>query len=188
MATKSKSSVSSIKGANQTAEQQLPSDPVEQLSSIRKLLFGEDVARLELALEQQRKYMDTQLKKMEDLIKSTGSQLESQIKSAVSDIQGSLDSIHTEHSQKETRLERKLQDVGKRLTEFKSNTKTDLSEAHKELDQISKKIYKSLDKEVKQLTLKIDNTSKELSSNKADRKTLATLLESMATNLNQSQA
>ena len=42
--------------------------------------------------------------------------------------------------------------------------------------------------EVKNLTRKIEAASKELGNNKADRKTLANLLESMANNLTETQA
>ncbi|MEL7400068.1 MAG: hypothetical protein AAFN68_05785 [Pseudomonadota bacterium] len=41
----------------------------------------------------------------------------------------------------------------------------------------------SIDKKVARLTSKLDNVSNELSSSKTDRKTLAHLLATMATNL-----
>ncbi len=182
MASKNQPSVSAIKSAKSS------SDSSEKLASIKTLLFGEEVAQLEQALEKQRQYMDAQVTHLEELVKSTGQQLESQIKSSVDKIQKTLDSIHSEHTRQETLLDKKLLDVGKQLSEFQSLTQSGLKDAHQELDHISKEIYASLNKEVNQLSLKIDNTSKELGSNKADRKTLAMLLESMATNLNQSQA
>ncbi len=182
MAKKTQSSVSSIKPAKE------PNDSSEKLQSIRHLLFGDEVTRLESLLEQQRNHFDNQLAKLEKMINISSEQLDSRITQMVSEVKSNLQGFHTEHEQHEEELEQKLGEVGKRLDDFKTHTQSDLMETHRELDKATKKLYQSLDMEVKKLRLEIDNTSKELSNNKADRKTLASLLESMATNLNQGQA
>ncbi len=158
----------------------------DKLTAIRELLYGEEVARLEAVIAEEHKTFDMRLSSLESLIKTTSQNIEREIKSAVSTLNNALDKSHVEHVRHEDELEQKLVDFNERLQKFQSHTKHDLSEAHNELEQVAKEIYKSLEKEVKVLTNKIDKTSQELGSNKADRKTLASLLESMATNLTQS--
>jgi len=160
----------------------------EQLSAIRDLLFGAQVSQIETTISDHHKHFSDRLNNLESLIKKTSDQIEKHIQKAVTDINKSMESHHLEHVSQEGILEEKLESIGKSLNDFQEQTENEFGEAHTELDNAAKEIYNSLEKEVKLLSKKIDKTSKDLSSNKADRKTLATLLESMASNLNQSQA
>ncbi len=182
MAKKSQSVVRSVKPTTKPVD-----ETPDKLASIRQLLFGEEVERLENSMTQQQKLFTERLSGLEALIKTTSAQIEKQIQSAVSELNRAVDNHHNEHIQQEGKLEQKIIDFSSRLKEFQSHTKHDLTEAHNELDLTAKQIYQSLEKEIKRLSIKIEKTSQELSSNKADRKTLATLLESMASNLNDSQ-
>jgi|GEM_PF-1451402 len=175
--------------SSQSAKNKKSPDPsVTQLTAIRDLLFGEQIARLEKTIEEQRQFFSDQLAHLESQFKQSNERIENQIQSAIVELNQSIDNIHNEHISQEGILEDKLSYIGKSLDEFQSQTEHEFGTTHTELDNAAKEIYNSIEKEVKTLSKKIDKTSKELSSNKADRKTLANLLESMASNLNQSQA
>jgi len=163
-------------------------EPVDKLASIRDLLFGEEVSRIESLIAQHHQQFSERLERIESVIKSTEQQIEKHLSEAVVQLKQSLNSLDKEHTKQEDKLISKLDDVNSRFKSFQSNTLQDFSLAHNELDQATKEIYQSLAKEIKQVNSKIEAASKELGSNKADRQTIAHLLESMANNLIQPQA
>ncbi|WP_196140243.1 hypothetical protein [Aliikangiella sp. G2MR2-5] len=181
MGTKTQAKITSVNVVKGVADEK------EKLSSIRNLLFGEEVERLDAKIKEHYDFFNDRLNSLEKLIKSTSQKIEKEIRSATKEINQSLNVHNSEHLAQEDKLEQKIIDFNSRFKEFKNHTQKDLKETHHELDEVAKQIYNSLEKEVKKLTKKIDQTSKELSSNKADRKTLACLLESMANNLNDSK-
>lgn len=163
-------------------------DSAEKLLAIRDLLFGEQVSQLESTINSHNKSITTRIDKLEKLITKTQQQFKDNINKAVEKINDTIDSHHSEHESQESILEDKLMALGKSLEQYQNQTEGDFNEAQNELSNAAKEIYNSLESEVKQLSDRIDKTSRELSSNKADRKTLASLLEGMASNLNKSQA
>ncbi len=162
-------------------------DNPDKLTSIRQLLFGEEIARLDATIADHYKLFSEKFISLETLIKTSNDKIEKNIQSAMSELNQSISVNNNKHLQQEDKLEQKLIDFSSRFKEFKTHTEHDLSEAHSELETSATKIYKSLEKEVRLLSKKIEQTSQELSANKTDRKTLATLLETMAVNLIQGQ-
>jgi hypothetical protein len=160
----------------------------EQLTAIRDLLFGQQVAQLESTIEQQNAQLNERLDGLEKLIHNNQKTINSALETASQTIESNLESAHLEHVSQEGILEDKLEKLDNLLADFQLATEQNFSDAHKSLSQSVDEINQSLMTEVKNLTKKIELASKELGNNKADRKTLATLLESMATNLTESQA
>ncbi|TQV89353.1 hypothetical protein [Aliikangiella coralliicola] len=161
--------------------------PEEKLLAIRDLLFGEQVAQLESSINDQHKQLSRRLDNLESLVKKKTEQINKKIQATADQINDLMENNRLEHVSQESILEEKLSALTKSLNEFQQLTENGFGDAQSELNSASKAIYRSIDKEVKKLSDKIDKKSKELSNNKADRKTLATMLESMAVNLNQSQ-
>ena len=191
MATKEQTPVSQIKseekpvGTDVVTEKTQETQEVDKLFMIRDLLYGEEVARIDAKIEHYRRYVEDRLKSIETKIETTGQQIQAFIQTSINELNHNLTDQNLKHMQEEDKLEKKLEDVGTKLTELEAHTQQDISITHEEIKQISEEIYQSLKSEVGQLTTKIDNTSKELSANKADKKTIANLLAGMANNLNQ---
>ena len=165
-----------------------PQDSSEKLLAIRDLLFGEQVNSLKENITSLNTSLNEKIKQLEKVLELKTASIEAQIQKAVKDITVIIDKSHNEHSEHEAEIQEQLNSLEESLKEFRSQTEDELGETHQDLDKTAKEIYQSLKEEVNLLTQKIERTSKELSSNKADRKTLANLLESMASNLNKSQA
>ena len=70
---------------------------------------------------------------------------------------------------------------------FVSATQQEFKEVIQSLDNESNSLANSFDEQLKQLKIHLDKVSNELSSSKTDRKTLARLLATMATNLENDQ-
>lgn len=160
----------------------------EKLFAIRDLLFGEQVAQLEAAIAELNKTAEKRFNQLEKNLEKTSEKFNQSLEKAVSNLTEALDKNHIEHSSQEAIIEDNLGSLSKAFDQFQEQTEDNFDDAEKALNAASKSIYKSLEKEVKSLNSKIEKASEELSTNKADRKTLATMLENMATNLTQSQA
>jgi len=160
-------------------------DPQEQLTAIRALLFGEQVATLEQTIQQQNISLNERMNQLEALINKNHKEINQSIKEAKQTFADNLEENRLEHVSQETILEESVNDLDKRFEAFQQATEQDFTETLNNLSNTAKEINQSLAREVKQLTKKIEDASTELGTNKTDRKTLASLLESMASNLNQ---
>ncbi len=170
------------------------SDPIdipsseEQLFAIRNLLFGEQVKQLENQIHEQDIKFTERLDRIEALMIKNHEAVNEEINAASQRIANDIESNRVEHVSQESILEDKLSSLTDRLSAFQELTDNNLEDARHALNHTADEINKSLQREVEQLTLKLNAASTELSTNKADRKTLANLLESMASNLTESQA
>ncbi|MBV1909034.1 MAG: hypothetical protein KUG78_06900 [Kangiellaceae bacterium] len=159
-----------------------------QLSSIRELLFGDQVAVLEKTIEQHNQTINKRLDSLEAMMKKNALDFSSQLAEAQEKIVHDLEENRLEHVSQEGILEEKLKSIENQLSEHQQQTEKEFTHSHNSLVQTAKELEQSLIEEVRRLNGKIEASSAELSTNKADRKTLASLLESMASNLTESQA
>lgn len=164
------------------------SDANEQLSAIRDLLFGEQLLRLEQDIQQQNAMLNERLDNLESLITKTSEEFNKKLSATNHDMAENLESHHLEHISQESVLEDKLTTLDKNFDEFQHETEKGFNQTHDTLTNTAKEIHTSLKQEVKRLTDKIETAAEELSAKKADRKAIANLLESMASNLTQSKA
>ena len=160
----------------------------DKLFAIRDLLFGEQVAQLESSIDSLNKLVETRFNQLEKHLEKTGNQFNKSLEQAINHLNEAIEKQHLEHTSQEAIIEDNLNSLSNAFQQFQNQTEDSLGDAEKALKQASKSLYNSLEEEVKSLNLKIEKASNELSTNKADRKTLASMLEAMATNLNQTQA
>ena len=188
--TKAKTSTNSNKNksAEPTEAKQVANPSIEQLSAIRDLLFGEQVKVLEKSLKDQNDALNKRLDNLEALIAKTSSEFTKKLTETSEQITSNLENNRLEHVSQEEILEEKLEVFNGHFGDFQQNTEKEFTQAHNALVETSKEITKSINTEVDKLTNQIETASAELSATKADRKTIANLLESMATNLTESQA
>ncbi len=185
---KTKSIHKTISKVENIPQKEKSSKADEQLAAIRNLLFGEQLSRLEQTIQQQNEMLNKRLDSLETLISNKSEEFDKKLVATNHDFAEHLESNHLEHISQESILDKKLATLDKNLGEFQSSTEKDFNQAQDTLTHTAKKINISLNREVKRLTEKIESTSKELSAKKADRNTIANLLESMASNLSQKQA
>lgn len=187
--SKAKTSTTSkkTKSAEPSEAKSVSNQSTEQLSAIRDLLFGEQVRVIEQSLKEQNEALNKRLDDIEALIAKNSADFSKQLIKTSEKIISDLENNRLEHTSQEEILEQKLEAFNSQFGEFQQSTETEFSQAHSALVETSKELTKSINDEVVKLTHQINTASAELSANKTDRKTLANLLESMATNLTESQ-
>jgi len=185
---KTSKTTKSVKTAESTDNITNSVKPAEQLTAIRDLLFGEQVSALEQAIQNQSNSLNQRLDNLEALIAKNSAEFSRQLSEASKAIKSDLENNRLEHVSQEGILEEKLEVLNGQFENFQQATEKDFTESHNALTKSSKELTKSINTEVDKLAKQIEKASSELSTNKADRKTLASLLESMASNLTESQA
>jgi len=160
----------------------------EQLEQIRALLFGEQLYKLEQNIQLQQDNLSERLDNLEALINKNTGDLDKKVSDLQQGLLENLEANRLEHVSQEAILEESITRLDKRLDDFQQATEQDFSETLNSLNNTAKDINQSLQKEVQELTQKLEKASMELGANKTDRKTLAALLESMASNLTENQA
>ncbi len=160
----------------------------DQLAAIRNILFGEQILKLEQNIQNKFEMLNGRIDNLEKLISNNSDEFDKKLTASYHDLVEHLKTNDLKHVSHKSLLDKKLCTLDKNLDEFRHATEKDFVHTQDTLTHTANKINHSLNQEVKRLTEKIESTSKELSAKKADRKAIANLLESMASNLTQSQA
>lgn len=187
--SKAKSSTISKKTKSvEPIEAKASNQSIEKLSAIRDLLFGEQVSELEKSSKEQHQALNKRLDNLEDLIAKSSAEFSKQLTGISKKFTDDLENNRLEHVSQESILEDKFSSIESQLSDYQQQSDKEFSQSHQSMLNMAKELEQSLADEVKRLNKKIEVASSELSANKADRKTLASLLESMASNLTESQA
>lgn len=160
-------------------------ESLDQLTSIRELLFGEQVDELKVIIESHNQSLGQRIHELECSVKKSNKQFEKTIQKNFDELKGIIENNRLEHISQESILDETIISVNNTLQKYQQQTESDIAGVQSELNDSSKSLYNTLENEIKMLSQKIEQSAKELRENKADRKTLASLLESMAVNLNQ---
>ncbi len=163
-------------------------NPKQQLSEIRNLLFGEQVSSLQATIKKLNDDTNARLNDLEKLINKNNTESNKQLEKLSQQIAEDLETNRLEHVSQEGILEEKLEGLSGQLDNYQQEAEKEFKQTHDLIAKNTSDMNKSLKAEVEKLPKQIEKVSSELGTNKADRKTLATLLESMATNLTESQA
>jgi F0F1-type ATP synthase membrane subunit b/b' len=159
------------------------SDSEHQLLEIRRLLFGQEVTALNQLIETMQHQFDQQIQQMTQYFEKEMTEMSQEFQKELSklsdkhqDLSLQTDEFHHEFDQAvssiHTDIDSSTNDSVKHLKDAQQTIQT-------QLDHMSKQLQ-----EKHQIALdKIAQTANELSDNKADRKTLASLLATMANNL-----
>lgn len=160
-----------------------PPAPAKQLQEIRDLLFGEQLSTVQNSIETLNSSIQQQLNALQK-------QLETRLQQLKSDIDAQLGELGSVTEQRDSDQSSRTAAVQDDLDTVRATLKAGL----KEQEESRKGLGRDLSREITQLgkeierrhrdaMKKLDTVSKDLKANKADRKTLATLLASMANNL-----
>ena len=172
---------------NAKGEQTDATPLVTELEQLRQLIFGDAQQQLitqittmrhelEKALQTQEQSFSERLSKMKDNMEQQFSNIDQRILF--------LDKTHDEH---EANLQKDLTHLTSEHEMFVSVTQQDFKNMEQSLDSESNSLASNFHEQLEQLKAHLDDVSKDLSSSKTDRKTLAKLLATMATNLEDDQ-
>lgn len=158
-------------------------DPVDELSQLRSIVFGaaeqkwiEEIARLRGDMDQSISALDTRLT-------NKITEFQQNIEIQFGKIDKRLSFIDKSHDDNEANMQKSLDNLYSEHEMFASATQQDLKEVNQLLENESTSLTSNFDQQLKQLKSHLEEVSKELTSTKTDRKTLAKLLATMATNL-----
>ncbi len=163
-------------------------NPKSQLSEIRELLFGEQVSALQEIIQQHHQETQARLDSLENMINQNSKETANKIEQLSAKIAEDIETNRLEHVSQEAVLEDKLEGLDGSLNTYQQATEQEFKQTHELITKQHQEMSKALQGETEKLSNQIDTVAEELTTNKADRKTLANLLESMATNLTEAKA
>lgn len=173
---------------NKTEGEQLDeTSTVDELEQLRQIVFGDAQQQLiaqmttmrmtlEKALSTQEQTFSERLVKMQENIEQQFSSMEQRIQF--------FDKTHDEH---EATIQKDLNNLTSEHEILATATQQDFKSLEQSLDSESHSLANNFNEQLEQLKTHLEDVSKELSSSKTDRKTLAKLLATMATNLEDDQ-
>lgn len=141
----------------------------QQLFEIRDLLFGEQLRAVHQRADEMEAKLQNKLQEMNSLFSTALSTLKQEFTEQLSNHKKQSFLLHQQHTEQ-------LQKNHQELTDSDAHLQAQLQQ---ELDQLTQVVQKNYN----DVMAKINTASEELTNNKADRKTLAAMLASMADNL-----
>lgn len=160
-----------------------PLTPAQELKQLRHIVFGAAEDQLLSQLKELQKQLSDGLK---NLNKELSNKLDSHqvaTQQSLDDLADRLNSIDRQHDENEAALKSELEALNSEHDSLVASTQKEFKSMDEALGNEAQMLSDSIEKKVARLTQKLDSVSKELSSSKTDRKTLANLLATMATNL-----
>ncbi len=154
-----------------------------QLAAIRDLLHGEELRTINSDIVKLTDDMNNRLQHMSDHFEQALSKLSTDFSSKLEDLGKHLESLNKQHHHREDDLSSDIDDLRHRLEQAQQESNQADSELHDELQSEADRLMRELNQRHDKAMAELEKTSQDLSSNKADRKTLANLLASMANNL-----
>ncbi len=160
---------------------------IDELLQLRTIVFGaaelqltEQVVKLRSDMEQSVALLDQSLsKKLTEFHQS--------VELKFTEMDRRITFIDKAHDDNEENIQKSLDNLYSEHEMFTSATQQDFKEINQSLDNESRNLTINFDQQLTQLKTHLEKVSDALSSSKADRKTLAKLLATMATNLEDDQ-
>lgn len=164
---------------NITAEEK----PIDELAQLRSIVFGTAETRLIDKIAILRSDMEKSIESLDQHLSKKISELKQSVEHKFGEIDKRLSFIDKTHDDNEANIQKSLNDLYSEHEMFASATEQDFKEVNQSLDSESNNLSNNFDQQLKQLHIHLEQVSNELSSSKTDRKTLANLLATMASNL-----
>lgn len=168
-------------------EQQQNSSTLDELGQLRQIVFGEAERQLQAKISSTRADLEKALSKQNDNINQRFNNFQQAIDERFEALDQRLCLSDKTHDDNDTTIQNDLANLASEQEMFATSTLQDFKNIEQSLDNESHALSKSFNEQIEQLKSHLDDVSKELSSSKTDRKTLANLLSTMATNLEDDQ-
>lgn len=164
-------------------EQQQDVAQVNELDQLRQIVFGAAEQQLKQQIASTRSDLEHALSKQNSSFNDRLTQMQESINQRFSNLEQQLQLADKSHDDNEASIEKNLASLSSEHEIFASTTLQDFKNIEQALDNESQSLTRNFNDQLEQLKTHLESVSKELSSSKTDRKTLAKLLATMATNL-----
>lgn len=168
---------------NNQAPSPTESVPVTELESLRQIVFGaaqKDIEQRISALEQ---HTEDNFNKMQQAIEQNTQSLQTAMREGFSQLEDKLAIADQGQDEKAAELTTYADKISSELEMAEANSKQENDELHNRLDKEIQSLTVKFTDQLNQALEKLTQVSSELNSTKTDRKTLAKLLATVASNL-----
>tara|TARA_R100000687_G_scaffold46643_2_gene37527 strand:- start:7696 stop:8310 length:615 start_codon:yes stop_codon:yes gene_type:complete len=167
----------------QSQDKQDTPSPAAELAHLRQIVFGDAQKGLEQKIEQLGKALQAQLKQHEQQTARQFTQLQNALESHVDQLEDKLLNADKGQDAKANELFTLNKNLSSELEMVEAANKQENDELHKRIDQDIATLSNKFSEQLKEALAQLTQVSNELNASKTDRKTLAKLLSTVASNL-----
>jgi dGTP triphosphohydrolase len=157
--------------------------PIDELTQLRTIVFGAAEHRIIEQITTLRTDMEQSVNSLEQGLSKKINEFQQSVGLKFTEIEDRISFIDKAHDNNEANIQKSLDNLYSEHELFASATQQDFKEVTQSLGNESHNLTLNFDLQLKELKTHLEKVSNELSSSKTDRKTLAKLLATMATNL-----
>lgn len=172
---------------NNDEAQQEPAKALGELDQLRKIVFGDAQQAILLLISTLRGDMEKAFTEHEHKLSSRLNKMQNDFHQQIEDLGKKLNYVDKTHDDNETNLQKEHDNLVSEHEMFAAATQQDFKNIEESLNSESTTLSSNFNEQLEELKNHLEDVSKELSSSKTDRKTLAKLLATMATNLEDDQ-
>lgn len=166
-----------------THDDEEKSKPINEIEQLRQIVFGHAQQDLENRIEQLEQSMHTQFTQMQQQTSEKIKQIKTSLEQGFQQLEDKLATTDQANDAKTAELYTLNSKLSSELEMADSVHKQENDELHQRLDQEVKKLSASFNEQLSQALKEVTQVSNELNASKTDRKTLAKLLTTVASNL-----
>jgi|GEM_PF-5830029 len=181
-ATKSTPEKNTPQNQLEPAEQD-PLSPENQLTAIRTLLFGEQVKGINADIHRLTGEVNNRFRDLSHKLDQDLNRLATEFGAKLDDLAKHIEKLNKQRVNREQDLSAAIDDLRQKLEEAAQTSNQADDELHRELKSEADRLTRELTQHHNQAMAELKKTTQDLSSHMADRKTLATMLASMAEDL-----
>jgi len=172
---------------NNEKEAHEPVSVVGELDQLRQIVFGDAQQQLISQLGTLRSNMEHALNAQDKKFSERLDKMQVDITQQLENLAKQLNFFDKTHDETETIIQKEHENLASEHEMFAAATQQDFKNIEQSLNSESALLSNGFNEQLEQLKNHLEGVSKELSSSKTDRKTLAKLLATMATNLEDDQ-
>lgn len=172
---------------NARKDESKASPPIDELQQLRKIVFGNAEQQLKEKISSTHAEMRKALNTQKESFNANLASFQQVTEQRFTELEQRLNLSDKTHEDNESVIQKDLASLASEHEMFAASTQQDFKSIEQSLNNESDGLSKSFNEQIEQLKSHLEGVSKELSSSKTDRKTLAKLLSTMATNLEDDQ-
>jgi hypothetical protein len=176
----------SNKNKNDKAAQE-PITSIGELDQLRQIVFGDAQQQLITQLTTLRSDMEHAINEQDKKFSIRLDKMQIDISQQLDNLEKQLNFVDKRHDDNEEGMQKEHTNLAAEYEMFTVTTQQDFKDIEQSLNSESTLLSNGFNEQLEQLKNHLEAVSKELSSSKTDRKTLAKLLATMATNLEDDQ-
>ena len=167
--------------ADKNSNSKAPS--TSELDTLRDIVFGAAKTQLDERINSLEQTMLASFKQAEQSLLKHVQQITENIEDNVHKLSDTIDKVDHQQEERSTELNTYADKISSELEMAEANSKQEDDELHSRIDKEVKLLTEKYDAKFAEALEKLNQVTEELGSSKTDRKTLAKLLATVATNL-----